>query len=152
MVIPLGRKLPPASCDLPEGIERATRPLLGLAPGGVCRAPGVTTWAVSPYLTFSPLPAPYEIGPLAVYFLWHFPKVTLTGRYPAPCPMEPGLSSHQMVSDHSPTLTPYLCPNLLIYLLIYFSLFLYKRYHIWVPSSIAALPLNRVGLNLGPLH
>ncbi len=30
---------------------------------------------------------------LAVYFCCTFLKVTLTGSYPAPCPMKPGLSS-----------------------------------------------------------
>ena len=52
MAIPLGRRLPDASSDLPEGIGRATlislerenALLFGLAPDGVCLAPGVTTW------------------------------------------------------------------------------------------------------------
>ena len=42
---------------------------------------------VSSYLTVSPLPLP------AVCFLLRCPKVTLSGRYPASCPIEPGLSS-----------------------------------------------------------
>jgi len=29
----------------------------------------------------------------AVPFLWHFPGIAPSGRYPASCPMEPGLSS-----------------------------------------------------------
>src|SRR5438128_1621465 len=30
---------------------------------------------------------------MAVCSLWHFPRVTPPGRYPAPCPVESGLSS-----------------------------------------------------------
>ena len=44
---------------------------------------------VSSYLTFPPLP---EL-PQAVYLCCTFLQVTLTGRYPAPCPVELGLSS-----------------------------------------------------------
>jgi hypothetical protein len=44
-------------------------PLFGLAPGGVCPAADVTTYAVRSYRTISPLPAQRP----AVYFLWHFP-------------------------------------------------------------------------------
>jgi len=29
----------------------------------------------------------------AVYSLWHFPEVAPAGRYPASCPVQPGLSS-----------------------------------------------------------
>ena len=40
-------------------VERAVpRPLFGLAPGGVCRAPRVATRAVRSYRTVSPLPDP----------------------------------------------------------------------------------------------
>lgn len=48
-----------------QEVERPTRPqetghlsggLFGLAPDGVCRAPDVTTRAVSSYLAVSPLP------------------------------------------------------------------------------------------------
>jgi len=51
MAIPLGRRLPDVSSNLPEGLGRAilislkeNALLFGLAPGGVCLAPGVTTW------------------------------------------------------------------------------------------------------------
>jgi hypothetical protein len=44
---------------------------------------------VRSYRTFPPLPA--ETGGLNFYST--FPKVTLAGRYPAHCPVEPGLSS-----------------------------------------------------------
>jgi len=62
--------------------------LFGFAPGGVYPAFCVTAEAVSSYLAFSPLPA--ETGGS---FLWHFPEVTFSGRYPAPCPAVFGLSS-----------------------------------------------------------
>jgi len=60
VVIYLGQELPPASCGLPEGQRAASSPLLGLAPGGVCHATGVTTCPVGSYPTFSPLP--YDIS------------------------------------------------------------------------------------------
>ena len=31
------------------------------------------------------------------YFLLHFPKVTSPGRYPASCPVKPGLSSYDII-------------------------------------------------------
>src|SRR6186997_2706570 len=45
-------------------------PLLGLAPGGVCRATPVARGPVRSYRTLSPLPARTR----AVCFLWHFPS------------------------------------------------------------------------------
>ncbi len=33
------------------------------------------------------------VAGMAVCFLWHFPGVAPAGRYPAPCPVQPGLSS-----------------------------------------------------------
>ena len=43
MVIPLGLRLPETSCDRPESSsgQPSNALLFGLAPGGVCRAPGV---------------------------------------------------------------------------------------------------------------
>jgi len=46
--------------------------------------------SVSSYLTISPLRAPLGA---AVCFCGTFLRVAPTGRYPAPCPMKPGLSS-----------------------------------------------------------
>ena len=62
--ISLGRGLLLGSSGLPESnfprrreARRAASSLIfGLAPGGVCRAPGITPGAVSSYLAFSPLP------------------------------------------------------------------------------------------------
>jgi hypothetical protein len=65
-VIPLGRALLrgssdlPGSCDAPSrhvhAPKRATPPLFGLAPCGVCPAVAITGGAVRSYRTFSPLP------------------------------------------------------------------------------------------------
>lgn len=63
--------------------------LFGLAPDGVYMALSVTREAVSSYPAFSPLPA----NRLAVYFCCTFLGVASTGRYPASCPLELGLSS-----------------------------------------------------------
>ena len=96
--IPLGRRLPGASSNLPgrpdldmdpETLLRArTRkrklapPLFGLAPGGVCRAADVAAGAVRSYRTVSPLPQATQ-RPAAVCSLWHFPwaraRRTLSG-------------------------------------------------------------------------
>ena len=65
----LGPELPLGSSDQPGVIVRATRPLSGLASGGVCLALVVTNEAVRSYRTLSPLPA---LRP-AVCFLLHFP-------------------------------------------------------------------------------
>src|SRR5882672_7487795 len=59
-------------CGANPRARRATSPsLFGLSPSGVCTARGVTTSAVSSYLTISPLPA--DRSRPAVYFLLHFP-------------------------------------------------------------------------------
>ena len=63
--------------------------LFGLAPGGVCladRSPG--RWCA---LT-APL-HPYPVHHEAVCFCGAIRRVSPPGRYPAPCPVEPGLSS-----------------------------------------------------------
>ena len=65
----LGPPLPTGSSDQPGVIVRATRPLSGLASGGVYLAPVVTNEAVRSYRTLSPLPAFRQ----AVYFLLHCP-------------------------------------------------------------------------------
>jgi hypothetical protein len=67
-----------------SGRSRAVSPLLGLAPGGVCRAAPVAGGAVRSYRTLSPLPAgPKPDGRFA--FCGTFPGVAPAGRYPAPC-------------------------------------------------------------------
>jgi hypothetical protein len=96
-VIPLGRASPRASCGLPRssGGQPSNAPLRGLAPDGVCRAALVTERAVGSYSTFSPLPRCMHRGGLL--FCGTFLEVTLTGRYPASCPVEPGLSSRRKI-------------------------------------------------------
>ena len=90
-VIHLGHGLLHASSNLPEDIGRADRVILlfGFAPDGVYLACRVTTAAggLLPHLFTL---TPQMRGGL---FLWHWPEVTLAGRYPASCPVEPGLSS-----------------------------------------------------------
>jgi hypothetical protein len=58
-IIPLGRRLPDGSSDLPgSSASRAIAPLFGLAPDGVWRAVPVTRSAVGSYPTVSPSPVP----------------------------------------------------------------------------------------------
>ena len=82
------------------GLERPTRdsgeadrfsPLLGLAPGGVYRAAYVTVGPVRSYRTLSPLPVPE--GHRRSALCGTFRRLATPGRYPAPCPVELGLSS-----------------------------------------------------------
>ena len=99
------------------GLERCGphhRPLFGLAPGGVCRAPRVTTRAVRSYRTVSPLP---------VARLWRahrrsilcgtFPGLSPGGRYPPPCPAEFGLSSRPDRSGQAAALPARRTPKVL---------------------------------------
>ncbi len=88
MVIYLDLTLPSGSSDLPESMDGPPAFLFGLASNGVYRALSVTRQAVVSYTAFPPLPVK-----LAVYFCCTFLGVTSTGRYPASCPMKPGLSS-----------------------------------------------------------
>ena len=91
--------------------------LFGLAPGGVCRAAPVTGGAVGSYPAVSPLPrglpvrgsalsrrAPFRLAARRSVFCGTLLEVTLTGRYPAPCPVELGLSSRgpRAAGDHLP--------------------------------------------------
>jgi len=62
--------------------------LFGLAPCGVYPSRPVTRPLVRSYRTFPPLPTSGGLN-----FYSTVPEVTLAGRYPAHCPMEPGLSS-----------------------------------------------------------
>ena len=59
----------------------------------------VTMEAVVSYTAISPLPAQP-----AVYFCCTGPEITLAGRYPASCPMKPGLSSQRLLSAQPFTL------------------------------------------------
>jgi hypothetical protein len=107
--IPLGRRLPGASSNLPERPDLDTIPkrfvlareafapsLFGLAPGGVCRAAGVTAGAVRSYRTVSPLPRLVTQRAAAVCSLWHCPwartRRTLSGTV---CPWSPDFPPRQ---------------------------------------------------------
>ena len=84
-IIYLAPTLPTGSCGQPgEGASAlctptipasgsGRRPLLGLAPDGVCPALDVSTEAVSSYLAISPLP-PGPRDRKGGMFLWHFPS------------------------------------------------------------------------------
>src|ERR1043165_6791642 len=96
MIIPL---VPPSlaeSSDLPGG-HWTGRPasLFGLAPCGVLPATRVATGAVRSYRTFSPLPvgSPQGCVERRYVFCATVLRVAPTGRYPAHCPAEFGLSS-----------------------------------------------------------
>ena len=67
----LALPLPAGSSGQPGDGPGAFVPLFGLAPDGVCLAPGIATGAVSSYLAFSPLPQSRDRGGM---FLWHFPS------------------------------------------------------------------------------
>jgi hypothetical protein len=93
MTIHLASLLPPRSSDLPgnSGGPPSNVSLFGLAPGGVCQAPAVTdgTGELLPHLfTLTP-----GLARERFVFCGTFLPVARTGRYPAPCPVEPGLSS-----------------------------------------------------------
>src|SRR5271155_342804 len=92
--IPLGRRLPGASSNLPGRRDPDTIPklarasfapsLFGLAPGGVCRAAGVAAGAVRSYRTVSPLPRLLRNAPRRSVLCGTFPGLTPAGCYPAP--------------------------------------------------------------------
>jgi len=88
MTIYLGMSLRPSSSDQPGG-QRATSslPIRSCSKRGL---PGslVAQWPVGSYSTFSPL---LQMG--AVSFCGTIPRLAPAGRYPALCPVEPGLSS-----------------------------------------------------------
>jgi len=93
MIIHLGLPLLTGSSSLPESKRepRLALPYLALLRAGFTMPPVVTSrgGALLPHrFTLT-----RDQRKLAVYSLWHYPKVTLTGRYPALCPMQPGLSS-----------------------------------------------------------
>ena len=87
-----GRSLAPAAVA-----RRQFRvPLFGLAPCGVLPATDVATGAVRSYRTFSPLPRLRALSRTSArryVFCATFLRVAPTGRYPAHCPAEFGLSS-----------------------------------------------------------
>ena len=90
MIIYLDLTLPPGSSDLPEGRRAALCLLLGLASDGVYRDPVCYQTGGSLLHCLSTLTVCCQT---AVYFCCTSLGVASTGRYPASCPMKPGLSS-----------------------------------------------------------
>jgi len=88
MIIYLGRLLPAASSDLPKAGGPRQRFCLVLLRMGFTYALPVTREAVVSYTALPTLP----VKP-AVYFCCTILGVASTGRYPASCPVKPGLSS-----------------------------------------------------------
>ncbi len=99
--------MPAASSDLPESRpgEPVALCLVLLRMGFTC-APPVARRAVVSYSAFPPLPgpkalsgnAPFSKHSGAVYFCCTGLGVASTGRYPASCPVKPGLSSPAALS------------------------------------------------------
>ena len=99
IVIRLGQGLLPASSDLPGSIGRAG---LERPPIWSCSGRGLPSlpcrhgswWALTPPLhPYPALSLRAQAECRTVSFLWHFPGIAPSGRYPASCPVEPGLSS-----------------------------------------------------------
>lgn len=90
MIICLGHPLPDGSSDPPESTTGSRIAFVSvlLRMEFTC-ARSVTTTAVVSYTAFPPLPSIKK----AVYFCCTGLGVTSTGRYPASCPLKPGLSS-----------------------------------------------------------
>ena len=90
MIICLGQPLPACSSDPPESTTGSRIAFVSvlLRMEFTC-ARSVTTTAVVSYTAFPPLPSIKK----AVYFCCTGLGVTSTGRYPASCPLKPGLSS-----------------------------------------------------------
>jgi len=97
IIIYLGLLLPTASSDLPESKpgKLITFFLVLLRMGFTC-APVVTNKAVVSYTALPPLLL--WQAKTAVYFCCTGLGVTSTGRYPASCPVKPGLSSSALPS------------------------------------------------------
>ena len=115
----LGRRLPGVSSSLPErrigtdrparfvgnafcGVPTSANVLLGLAPGGVCRASRVTpaAGALLPHrftLTAGPKDGGSGAPARRSAFCCTFPSLAAGRCYRPPCPVEPGLSSPDAV-------------------------------------------------------
>ena len=93
MIIYLGYPLPNISSNPPESRSGQSVAFVSvLLRMGVTCAPSVTSGAVVSYTALPPLP-PGQSPWAAVHFCCTILGVTSTGRYPASCPVKPGLSS-----------------------------------------------------------
>lgn len=117
MTISLEPELLQASSNLPENVGRANLSLnherTGLSadqdafPYLVLLQVTLTVPSVSPQPRWALTPPfhPYRTEdhplPLAVCFLWRRCRIAPPGRYPAPCPLESGLSSRRLNCERS---------------------------------------------------
>ena len=114
MVIYLDRPSPDGSSGLPGSRRAALCFLFGLASSGVCMCPPCYHWGGSLLHCLSTLTCFH-----AVYFCCTVPEVTFAGRYPAPCPLKPGLSSPASLRTAAATIC--LTQNLFILAYIFFN-------------------------------
>jgi len=106
MVIHLEYQLPGTSCDLPGSYGRTTLLMLlylVLLRVGFAKLLMSPSRLVSSYLTVSPLPTGTNELRLSgrSIFCGTFLPVAGTGHYPAPCPVELGLSSRSDVPERA---------------------------------------------------
>ena len=101
MIIYLGRLLPAASSNLPKAGGPRQRFCSVLLRMGFTYALSVTRETVVSYTALPPLPGIYR----AVYFCCTILRVASTGRYPASCPVKPGLSSSAIFRFPQPRLS-----------------------------------------------
>src|SRR5690349_1788532 len=83
-------------------MDGPSSPNLALLRVGFAEPPGSPRALVRSYRTVSPLPRPAGAGPRRSVFCGTFLRVTPTGRYPAPCPVESGRSSDRSPPDEGP--------------------------------------------------
>ena len=120
MFIYLLPALPQGSSDLPKAIGPSHRLYSVLLRMGFTYAPHITARAVVSYTAISPLqPA------LPYHFCCTFLGVASTGRYPASCPVKPGLSSPAPFRGSQPR-TPVLL-SILLSILYCFTFRLQRR-------------------------
>ena len=100
IIIYLVLPLPTESSSLPESMDGPPTLCSVLLRMGFTCALSVTRKAVVSYTALPPLPAK-----LAVHFCCTFLGVASTGRYPASCPVEPGLSSPASFRNLQPRLS-----------------------------------------------
>ena len=118
-VICLARPLPDGSSGLPGARRAAVSLLFSLASDGACICPAHYCAGGSLlHCLFTLTPLSARKGRGAVLFCCAFPRVTPAGRYPASCPVKPGLSSPPAGKtlrrrDRIP------CRNIILYTILY---------------------------------
>jgi hypothetical protein len=104
MIIPLGLQLPEISSDLPESSDGqpSNALLFGLAPGGVCLAPGVTTGTGELLPHRFTLTSPKRGGLLSVALSCASPRLGVTQHPALWSPDFPPVPPWGGTSDHLP--------------------------------------------------